>query len=1094
MSTDYATPTAGKDHKATHVTPSPNKLFSSGKSAALLPFGGKSAIDGKSLYSPLHPSMFCQLVSFTPDKILLPGEKGQPMIDIMPIFCKEPDDIFAHLKDSLKQIILPPSVYHPSWHQRDHVMNHIIRACYNHANTQLIIESHNSSKNAKHVNLRCKFGRTFYSRDLNEREVTYNVNRNTPAQYKDGIKEDRMVNKQKSSRGEAGRSMAKRTNTEKPPKDDKCKFRIRVTLIPGKHWCMKTCSTELKCHNHFLLDRDQMTRPLKHLTLKERRYMHVYQRMAGGSAGRNILHALNDGCQFSAQQFHYNMQKMTGQHRTKKEGGPKSAASLLMEELKALQEHNEVNHVALYHKITDSSLLAIRKSQLHAQLLQTQDLASKHVKRLMHAADGAVTRSRAMKEALAKEEQVAKDIEDLESDPELMKAQLCLQMDLQKDGVSPESHALKTAVDKLALGSSLNTIMSHLKVDAGQKILIGVAWATQRERRMFDLFPEILQIDVTHQTNREGRPLAVTCSFDGNREVFTPVRAFLPSECKWVFNWLFAEAIPTLLGKEALRRTQLVLSDGDPKIYLSFDANQAELYPNAKHALCLYHLVNQGTERLSVKLMHSRDGETKAMLQYFNNWIYTWSKLGGVETYAEFLQSRDLLKKWLSDVQKHPKNTVAARHNAVVLHDHLEKCILIHESRILLCLRGRRLTLDQRTTSALEGVNHTIKVKSAKTTKPSMSLLESFRTQLDQCRDRLRRWWKNIGQAANSRALWVWNSPTADHVVTVCESFIQQKSAQADNYASRPLDKGTIEVVRKPDTAPAFCSKCTGDVVCNDCELSPIAMFARRRRITFTRVDDWHYTVECTCLDYWVTGIPCVHFCHLQKINPGHVHVRWHTGYPAHFGVPLHESQTLHYASRRMDRRLIVTTNEYSSMMAAAMASEKTTDATVYQQEILRGTDSRCFQKSQSGLLHSFSVADKPAIGLGSNSLLMSQEIALTEDAVKPPVSMGKPYITGNSYTDKCAKISALIRSTEESSELRNDLECEFQIFISKMENRILSTLKTPADSCGEYVSLCPNVGGPGKHKRKKASSERSRPRKAQKKMALVLTDSLVDS
>ena len=76
----------------------------------------------------------------------------------------------------------------------------------------------------------------------------------------------------------------------------------------------------------------------------------------------------------------------------------------------------------------------------------------------------------------------------------------------------------------------------------------------------------------------------------------------------------------------------------------------------------------------------------------------------------------------------------------------LEKYILIHEKRILLCHRGRCLTLDQKTTSALEGVNHTIKVKSTKTTSPTMTLLESFRTQLDQARDLLQEWWRKVSQ------------------------------------------------------------------------------------------------------------------------------------------------------------------------------------------------------------------------------------------------------------------------------------------------------------------------------------------------------------
>jgi hypothetical protein len=97
------------------------------------------------------------------------------------------------------------------------------------------------------------------------------------------------------------------------------------------------------------------------------------------------------------------------------------------------------------------------------------------------------------------------------------------------------------------------------------------------------MFPEVLMGDVTFQTNGEGRPLFVTAAFDAYMNAFTPVRAFLPSECQWVFYWIWRVAIPTLLGRENIARTQLVLTDGDPKMYMPFDSIKEELYPSAIH-------------------------------------------------------------------------------------------------------------------------------------------------------------------------------------------------------------------------------------------------------------------------------------------------------------------------------------------------------------------------------------------------------------------------------------------------------------------------------------------------------------------------------
>lgn len=96
-------------------------------------------------------------------------------------------------------------------------------------------------------------------------------------------------------------------------------------------------------------------------------------------------------------------------------------------------------------------------------------------------------------------------------------------------------------------------------------------------------------------------------------ETFTPVRAFLPSECQWVFHWLWASAIPFLLGPENIRRIQLVLSDGDPKIYIPFDSLKENLYPSAIHGLCGFHLIIQFFQKLG--LLGKDKPEVKMMIE-----------------------------------------------------------------------------------------------------------------------------------------------------------------------------------------------------------------------------------------------------------------------------------------------------------------------------------------------------------------------------------------------------------------------------------------------------------------------------------------------
>ena len=172
------------------------------------------------------------------------------------------------------------------------------------------------------------------------------------------------------------------------------------------------------------------------------------------------------------------------------------------------------------------------------------------------------------------------------------------------------SFALSAAVDQMSLGTILQPIRNRLTV--GKRVLLAVAWCREDERRLFELYPEVLMFDVTFGTNNEGRPMGVTACPDGNMNVFTPVRAFLPSQCRWVFDWVFRTVFPSLLGREPLKRLQLLLTDGDNKIYIAFDAVKTELYPQAQHGLCLYYLVTQKLQDLGRKKFLEPDKEENA--------------------------------------------------------------------------------------------------------------------------------------------------------------------------------------------------------------------------------------------------------------------------------------------------------------------------------------------------------------------------------------------------------------------------------------------------------------------------------------------------
>jgi hypothetical protein len=82
-------------------------------------------------------------------------------------------------------------------------------------------------------------------------------------------------------------------------------------------------------------------------------------------------------------------------------------------------------------------------------------------------------------------------------------------------------------------------VKSAMKLVDSEAMLLFAAWGSDEDLRYIIMFPEGLSIDATYGTNREKRPLLVFSGTDNNRKNFTALRAFLPSECEWVFRYVF---------------------------------------------------------------------------------------------------------------------------------------------------------------------------------------------------------------------------------------------------------------------------------------------------------------------------------------------------------------------------------------------------------------------------------------------------------------------------------------------------------------------------------------------------------------------------
>jgi hypothetical protein len=80
-------------------------------------------------------------------------------------------------------------------------------------------------------------------------------------------------------------------------------------------------------------------------------------------------------------------------------------------------------------------------------------------------------------------------------------------------------------------------------------VLLYAALSTNKELCNTITFPELLADDTTGDTNIEDHMLMIVAGLDNTRRNFPSLRAFLPSECQWVFHFLLSYVFPKLLGQ-----------------------------------------------------------------------------------------------------------------------------------------------------------------------------------------------------------------------------------------------------------------------------------------------------------------------------------------------------------------------------------------------------------------------------------------------------------------------------------------------------------------------------------------------------------------
>ena len=137
----------------------------------------------------------------------------------------------------------------------------------------------------------------------------------------------------------------------------------------------------------------------------------------------------------------------------------------------------------------------------------------------------------------------------------------------------------------------VRSVIEGLKLHNGE-FLLAIAFVTDEGRDYHKLFPSVLGFDVVFGTNAEKRPQMRGTGRTSSNKNLPIIEAFLPSQQKWILDWFISDAVPSLLDRDALRSTKIIITDQDRELMGVIDTalkNKDGVYGGSMRRICKWH-------------------------------------------------------------------------------------------------------------------------------------------------------------------------------------------------------------------------------------------------------------------------------------------------------------------------------------------------------------------------------------------------------------------------------------------------------------------------------------------------------------------------
>ena len=194
---------------------------------------------------------------------------------------------------------------------------------------------------------------------------------------------------------------------------------------------------------------------------------------------------------------------------------------------------------------------------------------------------------------------------------------------------------------------------------------ISVVWMHDRELRNFSAYPEVLVMDDKKKTNKHHHSFFAAIGVDAMWRNNTLLRSWSPNNTHDALNWMMKLAFVHLVPARVRSRIKCVFTDhcGVMTPILAKICGDKDVLPNAKHYLCIYHVVRNFFQEFGQG--HNKKFQLRASTQKYRKggditWAYAWQKncassifrLGVCESKEEF----DACKKHILDYIRKTKD------------------------------------------------------------------------------------------------------------------------------------------------------------------------------------------------------------------------------------------------------------------------------------------------------------------------------------------------------------------------------------------------------------------------------------------------------